>query len=115
MSDQNCGNCDHQGYGVDHKKIECQVDGGVYELSHSCKDFKEYVQGKINKTRSAEAREIRREREARAKEQREREFTEKMGQMKMKHAKKLQRARLRWGGLSLLFGISIREILRLIF
>lgn len=115
MSEQDCGSCDHQG-DVNHpqKKVECLVDGKVYEQPHSCEDFKEYVQGKTSEARLAEALEVSRRREAKAArestekmEQMKMEYDKELTQMKMKHDTKLQRASLRFQLLLVVFGFVI--------
>ena len=62
------------------------VDSKWYEKSHSCEDFKEYVQGKTNEARLTEALEVKRRKDATAAEQREREFAEKMAQKNRERA-----------------------------
>lgn len=107
MSEQDCGSCDHQG-DINHpqKKVECLIDGEWHERGYACEDFKEYVQGKTSEERISEARDIRRRKDAKAAEQREIEFAEKMAQkdrehdaqsaqLKMKHDAELQKEKMK--------------------
>jgi hypothetical protein len=63
MNKEDCGSCDYQGR-VEQKRAECRIDFKWHERPHFCGDFKDYVQGKSNGTRLAEAQAVRAERRA---------------------------------------------------
>lgn len=91
MSRGHCGNCDHYHYGKPGE-IECFVDGKWHETSDSCDDYKKRVTSKTLEARLTESLEVRRSREAKAVEQRNREFAEKMAEKDRDYNKKLWRA-----------------------
>ena len=95
MSEGHCGNCDHYHYGKEGK-IECFVDGEWHDSGDSCDDYKKRVTSKPLEARQTEALEVRRIKEAKAAEQRKREFDEKMAEKDMQHEKGLQQMRIKF-------------------
>jgi len=91
MSKEDCASCDYQGR-VEQKRAECRIDGEWHKRGFICDDFKEYVQGKSNEERLAQAFEIRRERGAK----KEREHAEELQRIRMEFDKKLWRTRWWW-------------------
>ena len=92
---EHCGNCDHYHY-LKQRKVDCIVDGELHDTGNSCDDYKKRVTGKTLEARLTEALEVRRIKEAKAAEQRKREFDEKMAEKAREHDRKLWRASLWW-------------------
>ena len=92
---EHCGNCDHYHYGK-QEKIECFVDGKWHETGDSCDDYKKRVTGKTLEARLTEALEIRRIKEAKAAEQRKREFDKREAEKDRQHAKELLQMRMKF-------------------
>jgi len=93
MSEGHCGNCDHYHYGKPGK-IECFVDGNWHETGDSCDDYKKRVTSKPLEARLTESLEVKRSKEEKEAEQRNREFAEKEAEKDRQHAKELQQERI---------------------
>jgi hypothetical protein len=93
MSDKDCGSCDYQG-SVEQQRVECRVDNKWHERGYTCPDFKDYDSNKNQSERLAQALEKRKERVAKATEQGERKFVEKMAQKNREHDAGLQQERM---------------------
>ena len=91
MNDKDCGYCDYQGDFVTPQGIECMVDQKVHERGYRCEGFKTHVPGKNQIVRLEQARAKREEREAKASEERNREFAEKMAEKDRECADKIAR------------------------
>ena len=104
MSKPECGSCGRQGDFVTSEKIQCLVDGKIYKRPHFCDDFIVYVGRKTSEARLSDALDVRRIREAKAAEQRNREFAEKMAEKDREYNKKLWRASLWWQAVLIIFG-----------
>lgn len=113
MSEGQCGNCDYYHYLV-QRKIECFVDGKLHETVDTCNDYKKRVTSKPLEARLKEALEVRRSREAKAAEQRDRKFAEKMAEKAREHDRKLWRASWWWQAALVVFGAIIAEGIRLL-
>lgn len=113
MSEGQCGNCDHYHY-LKRGKVDCIVDGKWHDTGDSCDDHKKRVTGKSLETRLTESLEVRRSRGAKAAEQREREFTEKMAEKAREHDRKLWRASWWWQAALVAFGAIIAEGIRIL-
>jgi hypothetical protein len=91
MSDKDCGNCDYQGDFITPQGVECWIDQKVHERGYRCQDFKPHFPGKNQIVRLEQARAKREEREAKASEERNREFAEKMAEKDRECADKIAR------------------------
>ena len=111
MSEGQCGNCDHYHY-VKQGRVDCLVDGKLHDTSDSCDDYKTRIPSKSLTVRSEDALEVRRSIEAKAAEQREREFAEKMAEKAREHDRKLWRASWWWQAALVVFGAIIAEGIR---
>lgn len=109
MSEAQCGNCDHYHYLVEGK-VDCFVDGKLHETIYRCDDYKRRITSKPLEARLKEAFEIKRSKEDRAKEQRDREFEKTMTEKAREYERKLWRTR----GWFTVIGAIIAEGIRLL-
>ncbi len=90
MNDEReCGSCGRQGDKVTSKEIQCRVDGKVYKRPHTCDDFIENVGSTTYEARTLDALEVRRSRDARAAEDRAKNFETKLQNENKKFQTKL--------------------------
>ena len=73
MSEGHCGNCDHYHH-LKQGKVDCIVDSKLHDTGDSCDDYKTRIPNKSSTVRSDEGLEVKRSREAKAAEDRMRDF-----------------------------------------
>ncbi|TET66051.1 MAG: hypothetical protein E3J56_15000 [Candidatus Aminicenantes bacterium] len=95
MSEGHCGNCDHYHH-LKQGKVDCIVDSKLHDTGDSCDDYKTRIPSKSSTVRSEEGLEVRRSREAKAAEQRDREFAEREAEKDRQHAKELLQTRMKF-------------------
>jgi hypothetical protein len=85
MDDKDCGSSDYQGE-FTPQGIECMVDQKLHERGYRCEAFKTPFSNKHLTVRLEQARAKREERAAKASDEKNREFAEKMAKQEMEFA-----------------------------
>ena len=107
MNKEDCGSCDYQGR-VEQKRAECRIDMKWHERGFICDDFKDYVQGKSNGERVAQAQAIRGERRAS-------KLAKELQRERMEFDKKLWRTRWWWQLILVIIGAVLGVVGTIIF
>jgi hypothetical protein len=107
MSKKDCGSCDYQGK-VEQERAECRIDMKWHKRGFICDDFKDYVQGKSNGERVAEAHVIGGERRAR-------KAAEELQRKQMEFDKKLWKTRWWWQLILVIIGAVLGVVGTIIF